>query len=609
MKNSITFSVLVFSLIIFIPLFLYSQSAWVTQNSGTNNDLWYVTFINENMGYAVGEGGTIIKTTNGGNSWFPQPSNTNDTLFCVHFINENIGSIVGEDGEIRRTTNGGSNWISQTSSTSNTLRSVYFVNANTGLASGFNGTILKTTNSGNNWFPQTSNTNQNFWSVFLLNTNTGWAVGFSGTVRKTTNEGLNWFSQSVNNNTAQLLYVSFLNANTGIITVGIPGNVDIYTTSNGGNSWQPRDFTSGHSHRSVDIIDSNIWMMVGDAGDFYRSTNGGLNWNFHPLGISNWLLSTSFINANTGWVVGTSGIILKTTTGGATLPLPPVLTSPPNNTVNISVTPTLVWNTSQGAVKYHVQISTVANFQVITDSITLSSTQYQVPAGKLINGYTYFWRVNASNSAGTSTWSSIWNFTTSISPPVTPVLISPPNGSQVTTTPLLDWNDVVLATSYRLQVSQVSNFMTTVIDEVSLTTSQYQVPSGVLSANVQYFWRARARNAGGWSPWASAWNFTTSLIGVNPISGEIPTSFNLYQNYPNPFNPLTNIRFDIPKSSFVKIILYDVLGNVITTIVNEKLSAGSYEVNWDASDYPSGVYIYKLHSSDFVDVKKMVLIK
>jgi len=253
--------------------------------------------------------------------------------------------------------------------------------------------------------------NQNFWSIFLLNANTGWAVGFSGTVRKTTNGGINWFSQYVNNNTAQLLYVSFLNANTGIITVGIPGNVDIYTTSNGGNSWQSRDFTSGHSHRSVDIINSNIWMMVGDAGDFYRSTNGGLNWNFLPIGVSNWFLSTSFINTNTGWVVGTNGIVLKTTTGGISLPVP-ILISPPNWSHNVSLTPTLMWSNISGIINYHVQVSTVSNFSIITDSATVINNQYTIPEGKLSNAITYFWRVNATTSSGTGPWSEIWNFST-----------------------------------------------------------------------------------------------------------------------------------------------------------------------------------------------------
>ena len=174
---------------------------------------------------------------------------------------------------------------------------------------------------------------------------------------------------------------------------------------------------------------------------------------------------------------------------------------------------------------------------------------------------------------------------------------------------MLDWGDVNSATSYRLQVSRVSNFTTTVIDEVSLTQSQYQVPVGILLQNIQYFWRARARNSSGWSPWASAWNFTTSLIGVNVIAGEIPTVYYLYPNYPNPFNPKTNIKFDIPKSSNVTITVYDNLGRMVSELVNKKLSVGSYEVGWDALSKPSGIYFYKIVTEEFVDVKKMILLK
>jgi hypothetical protein len=94
-------------------------------------------------------------------------------------------------------------------------------------------------------------------------------------------------------------------------------------------------------------------------------------------------------------------------------------------------------------------------------------------------------------------------------------------------------------------------------------------------------------------------------------------TFNLKQNYPNPFNPVTTIKYQIPKSSFVVLKIYDVLGNEVATLVNEKLSSGGYEVDWDGSGYPSGVYFYKLITDDpesssgqrFVDVKKMVLVK
>ena len=116
--------------------------------------------------------------------------------------------------------------------------------------------------------------------------------------------------------------------------------------------------------------------------------------------------------------------------------------------------------------------------------------------------------------------------------------------------------------------------------------------------------------------------FTPSgVIGVNAISTSIPDGYELYQNYPNPFNPTTSIKFDIPKSSHVKLIVYDILGKEITILVNEKLDAGSYEIEWSAlsggSVYPSGVYYYRLEVGDpesssgqvFVSVKKMVLVK
>ncbi|MBC8486026.1 MAG: T9SS type A sorting domain-containing protein, partial [Bacteroidetes bacterium] len=73
--------------------------------------------------------------------------------------------------------------------------------------------------------------------------------------------------------------------------------------------------------------------------------------------------------------------------------------------------------------------------------------------------------------------------------------------------------------------------------------------------------------------------------------------------------PSTKIKFDIPKSSYVKLIIYDVLGREITTLVDEKLNAGRYDVNWDGSSYPSGVYFYRLVTDEYVNVKRMVLLK
>ncbi|MBL7129167.1 MAG: T9SS type A sorting domain-containing protein, partial [Ignavibacteria bacterium] len=98
-------------------------------------------------------------------------------------------------------------------------------------------------------------------------------------------------------------------------------------------------------------------------------------------------------------------------------------------------------------------------------------------------------------------------------------------------------------------------------------------------------------------------------IPVININNEIPDKFILYQNYPNPFNPTTNIIFDIPKQSYSKLIVYDILGREIALLVNKELGVGSYKVSFNGSSYPSGVYFYKLQADEFTDIKKMLLIK
>lgn len=98
-------------------------------------------------------------------------------------------------------------------------------------------------------------------------------------------------------------------------------------------------------------------------------------------------------------------------------------------------------------------------------------------------------------------------------------------------------------------------------------------------------------------------------IGIKKLSNNIPSTYKLYQNYPNPFNPSTEIKFQIPISSFTKLIVYNILGSEVTTLVNEQLKPGTYEVEWGASNYPSGVYFYKLTTAEFTETKRMVLVK
>ncbi|HWA06860.1 MAG TPA: T9SS type A sorting domain-containing protein [Ignavibacteria bacterium] len=123
------------------------------------------------------------------------------------------------------------------------------------------------------------------------------------------------------------------------------------------------------------------------------------------------------------------------------------------------------------------------------------------------------------------------------------------------------------------------------------------------------------------STWANDWtnfrpdtiNYKTMPIGIEPISNIVPAKFSLEQNYPNPFNPNTNIKFNVAANGFAKLVIFDVLGREVATLVSEELKAGEYAVNYNAANLPSGVYLYRLtvdgNNSSFVATRKFVLVK
>jgi hypothetical protein len=98
-------------------------------------------------------------------------------------------------------------------------------------------------------------------------------------------------------------------------------------------------------------------------------------------------------------------------------------------------------------------------------------------------------------------------------------------------------------------------------------------------------------------------------VGIQNISTEIPSAYSLSQNYPNPFNPNTNVKFSIVNAGEVKLVVYDVMGREVQTLVNESLQAGTYEATFDGSMLNSGVYFYKLIANGQSETKKMLMIK
>jgi hypothetical protein len=99
------------------------------------------------------------------------------------------------------------------------------------------------------------------------------------------------------------------------------------------------------------------------------------------------------------------------------------------------------------------------------------------------------------------------------------------------------------------------------------------------------------------------------ITAIQPVGNQSPVNYKLEQNYPNPFNPVTNIKFSIPNAGSVKLVVFDMLGKEVATLVNQNMNIGTYNVDFDAASLSSGVYFYKLTTGDFTSIKKMMLVK
>jgi hypothetical protein len=118
--------------------------------------------------------------------------------------------------------------------------------------------------------------------------------------------------------------------------------------------------------------------------------------------------------------------------------------------------------------------------------------------------------------------------------------------------------------------------------------------------------------------WAVGENGTILKLTMNNLVTDIdkedlvifePKKYELYQNFPNPFNPVTKINYQLPKNNHVELSIYNLLGQKIVTLIKKQQEAGSHQVEWDASQFSSGVYIYRLISGKFIAVKKMILLQ
>lgn len=265
--------------------------------------------------FAVGDYGTVIKTTNGGVTWLVTPTagGMSEALFDVAFTSPDIGWAVGVTGQAVRTTNGGHTWQYEQLPTIRDLLSIDFHSPTIGWISGGKGVLYSTKNAGSTWHAETTDVTANLYDVEFVDSLKGWTVGASGTILHSTDGGDSWAPQA--SGTTQPLYsISFVSPTVGYIA-GAFGKV--LKTLNGGASWTPLPTNSLYSLFKVKFTDPlNGWAM-GAFGSIIKTTNGGLSWFEQASNTYNDIYALNFLTPTLGYAVGDYGTILKTTNGGA----------------------------------------------------------------------------------------------------------------------------------------------------------------------------------------------------------------------------------------------------------------------------------------------------
>lgn len=294
---------------------------WVTQNSGTTANLYDIEFLNRNTGWALGDGGTVIKTTNGGINWVNSPNPAaGRPLSSIHIIDSNTIYFVGWFETVVKTTNGGVNWTMIRAAPigqGDSFDGLFFVNENTGWIGGTQ-RLLRTSNGGQTF--EDINFQQGFINdMYFKSINDGVVCG-DGLAEITTNSGYNWIHSIVNQGSflSTIRKFSFINDQTGWIPLG---NRKVYKTTNFGVSWDSVGnvevaFPSWGLY-CIDFANANTGWAGGENGKFFKSTNGGAEWKRENTGTSQRFFASIYAYSDSiVWTCGGVGTIMFTTTGG-----------------------------------------------------------------------------------------------------------------------------------------------------------------------------------------------------------------------------------------------------------------------------------------------------
>ena len=256
----------------------------------------------------------------------------------------------------------------------------------------------------------------------------------------------------------------------------------------------------------------------------------------------------------------------------------------------------LKWKKVKNSDSYNAQVSDVATF---TSNLSSgSSTDTVNTISWFSEDQKYYWRVQAKNMAGSGSWSDVGNFTLLYGP--TNLVLKNSSLKEIT----LTWYfNSTFADGNIIERKQSPQTSFTLLDTLKGTGNEY-VDKKTEQAQT-YTYRIKAYSTFGESDYSNE----ASLTLTDVKKTDIPAVYSISQNYPNPFNPTTKIKFGLPKAGLTKLIIYDLLGREVLTLINKELETGYHEINFDAGNFTSGVYFYRIQSGDFIQTKKMILMK
>jgi photosystem II stability/assembly factor-like uncharacterized protein len=450
------------------------------------------------------------------------------------------------------------------------------------------------------WTQSLSNAGQ-IWGLALSavsNPNVIYAASNSTGVWKTTNAGLNWFQTNSGLSNLVLQCIAVCRSNSNVVMCGTTNsgtNPGVYRSTDGGANWVR--VVNGITETNINIqsvaIDPqnpNIaYITVFDGttnsvNGIYKTTDGGALWTPITNGIGtikNFLCITiNPLNPNVLYA-GTS--------------FDPITSSGPAK-VYKSVNGGALWSDiSNGLPSQTTDVKPIRQISIYPIDTSL------LLLGQFVNTDTLSGGMYVSTNGG-----ALWQRRNSGLPMAVGMLprsclIHPNAGSEMyvglgnsTNTNI----GIYRSTNYGITWQEFNNGA--MLNTYTVRALEFRV-----SAFTVYAGAAHPTLTSG----QGVFEYTFILNPVNDPASEIPKHFHLYQNYPNPFNPVTKFEFTIPKSTFVKLSVFDITGKLVSEILNTQLNAGNYKIDFNAAHLSSGTYFYTLEADGFRDTKKMMIVK